>query len=44
MHIIGHRLLQALGQGIAAERFELGQDLLGCVIMLKICRECGSEL
>ena len=44
LHIIGHRLLQALGQGIAAERFELGQDLPGCGIMLKICRECGSEL
>ena len=44
MHIVGHRLLQALGQGIAAEGFELGQDLLGCRIILKIRRECGGEL
>ena len=44
LHIVGHRLLQALGQSIAAERFELGQDLLGRSIILKIRRECGSEL
>ena len=44
LHIVGHRLLQALGQGIAAERFELGQDLLGCRITLKIRRERGGKL
>ena len=44
MHIVGHRLLQALGQGIAAEGLELSQALLGCGIILKIRRECGSEL
>ena len=44
MHIVGHRLLQALGQGIAAERFELGQDLLGCRIILKMRRERGGKL
>jgi len=44
LHIVGHRLLQALGQGIAAERFELGQDLLGCRIILKIRRERGGKL
>ena len=44
LHIVGHRLLQALGQGIAAERLQLSQALLGCGIMLKIRRECGSEL
>ena len=32
------------GQGIAADRFELGQDLLGRGITLKIRRECGGEL
>ena len=44
MHIVGHRLLQALGQGIATECLELSQALLGRVIILKIRRECGSEL
>ena len=44
LHIVAHCLLQTLGQGIAAERFELGQAFLGCGIILKIRRECGREL
>ena len=44
LHIVGHRLLETLCQGIAAERLQLSQALLRRGIMLKIRRECGSEL
>ena len=44
LHIVGHRVLKTLGQGIAAERLELSQVLLGVGIMLKIRRESGSKL
>lgn len=44
MHIVAHHLLQTLGQGIAAQSLELSQALLGCGIILKIRRECGSKL
>ena len=44
LHIVGHRLLQTLGQGITAQRLELSQALLGCGIILKIRRECGGKL